>query len=994
VKARMLILHWSGVVAFAIAGTLALGAGTSAQPIVERVSLYEDGLVAPCTLEPWSNAWEERDGGATPGGRCLWFNVDCAAPAWAGVRFLRLDPEFVLTPEWLENGAARFFINIGLDRHGSIGGGVRLQLAPIVDGQRYQGLRAGFIDGGRGTDEDTATWQEVLIPLSYWTGLRAGESVDGFLIQMYGEATRSFGIDELSFVRYAERPEWLVARESQDVAQPWVRWPEYEDLPECLKADRHPPRVRDGKFVDQDGRRVFLTSPYCREDARLDMWGTTDDTKRPPDHGLYDPNEHGWLYNELPTAQGLCRMGFNTYSATMPPGPFWEATGYGSEDTTTDPARLSSFHERVGLPFYVDMVCWPWTLGSPGTKPEHSTLPATALTEGYNHWTPYRITGEGREVWMTMWRTYAQRYRDAGVPVFIYELMNEPAYLGVSDDHRAAFVEWLKRRYGNRDVMNATWGTDFESWEAVIGFEDGKDLKRTAGAYLDYDEFLAELYTDLIADGIEAIREIDPDALAGVQTMGGFALSPRESVWKHRFTRFESVMLTPTGGGRWSPGASGASARDLTLDGTIAGAPLEGDLLLALAGERMIFDNETYTRGETGLDVRNRLWEHVVAGLDGLTVFSWSKRGWIWWKSRDVVRTEADKFPYCNLNPFARRTETLRGILDFSREVQPLADRILRKPWGPAPRIGLLYDWAQARRRAFEGKSWDKTAHYHAALRYTHWNLAMAPSDRAIDGALDNFEVLVVGGVSNIEPEMLPVLESFVERGGVLIIGEEPFADLYDRPLATDDLFGVQVGEPQACEGEIIALPEALSPDALPGQVRLTVERREVVPLPGTQVLVRSDAGAPVVTRVRRGDGLVYFQAADVVGYPLAKLLWAIFRDAAVATGHDDLPEEWRLAEIRDAATGQLSANMLLSRRSHERYHALLLMNRDRYDKSVDIRLGGLEGAWRVTDGLTDALLDGPDGGPVWSAGSLAQPGVRLAIPGGHPAVLLIERNE
>jgi hypothetical protein len=988
----MTLLHWSRVVA--IAGTLALVAGVSAQEIVERVSLYEDGLVAPCTLHPWSNEWEERDGGATPGGRCLWFNVDCQAPAWAGVGFQRPDPEFVLTREWLENGAVRFFINVGLDRHGNIGGGVRLQVTPIVAGQRYQGLRAGFIDGGRGTDEDTATWQEVLIPLGYWTGLAAGESVDGFLIQMYQAVVRSFGIDELSLVRYAERPAWLVARETEDVAQPWVQWPEYEDLPEYLKSDRHPPLVRDGKFVDEEGWRVFLISPYCREDARLDMWGTTDDTKRPPDHGLYDPDAHGWIYNELLTAQGLCRLGFNTYSATMPPGPFWEATGYGREDTSNEALPLQGFHERVGLPVYVDMVCWPWTLGAPGTKPEFSTLPATALTEGSNHWTPYRITGEGREVWMTMWRTYAQRYRDAGVPVFIYELMNEPAYLGVSDDHRAGFVEWLKRRYGTRDAVNATWRTDFESWEAVIGFEDGKDLKRTAGLYLDYDEFLAELFTDLIASGIEAIHEIDPDALAGVQTMGGFALSPREAVWKHKFTRSESVVLTPTGGGRWSPGASNSSARDLTLDCSIAGAPLEGDLLLALAGERMIFDNETYMRGETGLDVRNRLWEHVVAGLDGLTVFSWSKRGWIWWKSRDVVRTEADKFPYCNLNPFARRTETLRGILDFSREVQPLADRILRKPWGPAPRIGLLYDWAQARRRSFERQLWDKTAHYHATLRYTHWNFVLAPSDRAIDEGLDRFEVLVVGGVSNIEPEMLPVLESFVERGGVLIIGEEPFADLYGRPLATDDLFGVQVGESQACEGETVALPEALSPDALPGQVRLTLARREVVPLPGTEVLVTSDAGAPVITRVRQGDGLVYFQGADVVGYPLAKLLWAILRDAAVATGHDDVPEEWRLAEIRDAATGQLAPNVLLSRRSHDRYHALLLMNRDRYDKSVDIRLAGLEGAWRVTDGLADAPLDGPDGGPVWSAGSLAQPGVRLTIPGGQPAVLVIERDE
>ena len=987
---------WPQCIGPTLCAWLVLGVVASAQPVVQEVVLYQDGPVPPCTVHPWSMAWEERAGGQPPTGKCLWLNTDWQAKAWAGVRFGLGGKGFELTKEWIEKGAIRFLINMGTDRHGQIGPEVRLQIRPGVKGLRYQGLRAGFVDRGRGCDQDSATWQEVLVPMSYWTTLSEGQMVTEFSVQCYGAPTLTFGLDAVSYVRYPERPKWAVGREQEDVAQPWVKWTAYGDLPECLKSDRHPPRVSDGKFVGPDGRRVFIINPYCREDARLDVWGATDESRRPPHHKLYDPDKHGWIYNELATAEGLCRLGFNSYSATMPARPFQEAMRHRRLDRSTDPERLRGFYESVRMPFYVDMVCWPWTLGSPGTQRQFSALPDEAIAQGYNHWTPYRITGKGRDAWMTMWRVYAKRYRDAKVPVLIYELMNEPAYMGVSEDHRSAFVQWLKERYGRPDKMNQTWGTDFRSWQAVVAFKDYKELRHTPGPCLDYDEFLSEKFTSLIADGIEAIKEIDPSALAGVQTMGGYALQPREAVWKHKFTRFESVVITPTGGGRWSPGSGNAAPNERAIDSVIAGAPLENDLLLALAKSRMIFDNETYLRGQKPVEVRNRLWEQVISGLDGLSVFSWSKRGWVWWKTRDKVRLEADKFPYCNLNPFAKTTESLRGILDFSLEIQPIADRILRKPWGPAPRIALLYDWAQARRAAFDRRSWDKTAYYHAALRYTHWNFAMLPSDRAIAGALKDYEVLVVGGVTHIEPQMLPALTAFVERGGTLVVGEELFAqDIYGGPLSTKSLLGVGVSPvAPAQQDETVEVPDALAPAALPGAVRLTAGEKSITPLPGTEVLIRSNAGSAIVTRSAQGKGHVYFQAADIVGYRLAKVLWAILTDAAAARGDKELPVQWRLAEIRDAATGQLAPNIILSRRSHENDHALLLMNHDRYDKTVHVRLAGLDGQWRVTNGLSSALIKSPDGGTTWSARNIAEDGMRLKMPAGHPVVLLVERAE
>ena len=974
-------------------------AGVPAAEVVERVAAY-DGAAAPDrSFAHWGTTCEEQPRDGPEPNRCLWLNRDGGAKPWCGITF-RMPPSATLplTPEWIEAGFLRFMVNIGLDRYGNPGGGVPLQVRPETEGLRYQAVRARFIDRGRGTDEDTATWQEVLVPLSYWTELRQGMTVAGLSIQCRGQPARAYALDGVGFVRYDRLPDWYAAKADEDVAQPHVVWPQYTELPSLLQADRHPPVVRDGRFAWPDGRRVFVLNLYMREDPRLDLWGTTASEKRAPSHGLYDPQPHGWIYQELPTAQSLCRLGVNSYSATMPAQPWWDLTGYGKTDNAHDAARLPGTYRTVKLPFYVDTVAWPWTLGAPGAEPGvANALPAEALTQGRHHWTPYRIIGAGREAWLAMWRLYAQRYRDAAVPVLAFELMNEPAYTGISDDHRPEFAQWLRTRHGTIARLNDTWQTDLPSWEAAADLTDDPRLTRIPGRFFDYDEYLAERFTDLVAQGVELVSSILPDSLVGLQTMGGYALSPREAVWKHRICQHETVVLTPTGGGRWTQGDSAAKPRGDLLRHPMAGTPMEDDLLLALADSKPLYDNETYLRGQTAADVRNRLWEHVIAGLDGLTVFSWSKRGWAWWKHRAQVQTEADKFPYCALNPIARRTEALRGILDFAMEVQPLADRILEKPWGPAPRIGLLYDWSQARRKVFVPEMPDKTPFYHAALRLTHWNMAVIPSDRFVDAALPRGpDVLLLGGVRYAEPALVPRLRDFVADGGALIIAEAlPSLDLYGHAIpGSGGLAGVDLG-PDLLDGErTIPLPRTHEAVSIPGVIPLRTTRPRLRMHHGTEALFADSDGEPVVTKRRVGKGVVYFQAADVVGYALAKLLWGILLDAAAVRGHAGLPHEWRVVETTEGPGDQLAPNLLVSRRSYGRHHALLLQNRDDYAKSVRLRLPGLTGSWRLTDSLGREELKTAAGNAIWSDAELRDTGWRTTVPPGATVVFLLERPE
>ncbi len=967
---------------------LALGSCSSpscGQEVAQRAVLFSSAEETGVRPRPWNMNMVRAEGGRQTRGSRLWLNTDWQAQPWAGVRFEgRGFASFALTRDWIEKGFIRFRINVTVDRYGNIGGGDQYQLKPITEPAvaKYQAVRSQFIDRGRGVDEEASTWQEVLVPLKYFTSLEPGHLVKGLHFQTRRQIERTFSLDDVEYVRFDVLPDWMRAQLREDISQECVDWPTYENLPPVAKADQRSLSVRNGKFVYPDGTRAFLINPYCREDSRA-AYGIRDSGALPPTYGLYSRDKHGWIYDEVPTNEHLCRLGFNSLSATPVPRRWWRSVGYERRRGSADDEFLSTLAKRVTLPYYVDLVSWPWTMGAPGLHIKDTNLPETAATRGRNHWTQYRIIGAGRRAWVDMWTLNARRYREAGAKALIVELMNEPAYMGESEDHYREFEQWLKDRYGSIEAVNRTWSTDFEGLSEAAVYRFSYEAVPPAGQRLDYDEYLSERFTDMIAEGIEAVEEILPGALVGVQPMGGYLQTPRQAVWKHRIAHQETIVLTPTGGGRWTR-SIGASRPTKTLtQHALADAPIENDLLLAVADNKMIVDNETYLRGQTRQDTRNRLWEHVVCGLDGLTVFSWSKRGWVWWQDREAVQVDADKYPYSCLIPIARRTGALRGILDFSMEVQSLAKKILPKPWGPEPKIGLLYSWDNARRRVVEPGLYDKLPVYYAAMRYSHWNMSMLPSDQVIaKGVPDNIEVVVAGGLTHVERELPAALRVFVRRGGILILGECDFTkDIYGHDLPSEAQLAPATFLNSAESASTVRVGQT-SRSRFPGQI--SFRRLQKISVPdGAVSVLRDVAGRPIVTRRSLNEGAVYYQAADASGYGLAALLQEILMHAGGGT----LRPGWRSVEI-SGKDGHLAPNILVSRRSYSDHHAVLLHNRDRYDRTAYVALPGLTGSWRVSDalrGTSPRLLTGSE---------LSGRGVMVKLAASGPAVLLFERSK
>ncbi|MEM7809650.1 MAG: beta-galactosidase, partial [Planctomycetota bacterium] len=817
-------------------------------------------------------------------------------------------------------------------------------------------VNASHIEQGRGYDENPTSWQEVYMPLSAFRSLSVGDEVTGIMIQTRRQAELAFGIDEIELVRFDELPQWYVEQQNQDVLQPHVTWPELAELPAAQRFDLDPPRVVDGKFVRGDGSRVFVLTPYMSEVQQHDLWGSLDPADAPKSHGLFDPDAHGWIYNEVLDQEKLLRLGFNSVSFWMPPKFWYEKVSYDIADAAELPSQnrqVPPFDEtldRIGLPIHMDLVCWPWTLGRPATR---EMLPPEVLTQGDHHWVYFRIIGPGKTLWLDMWDLYAERYAQGGANVLTYELMNEPSYIPQTDDHQAEFEMWLRDRFASVSAMNETWGTSFATFEAAAFFDDQVRTPKHLNRLFDYDEYLQERYLDLVKAGVEVVNGHLPDTLVGVQPLGAWTQSPREAVWTHKLMPHLSLAQTPTGGGSWTSGRGNSERPATALSASMASAPMENALLLAIAGERMIFDNEHSLEGQRQEDTSQLMWRQVIAGLDGLSVFNWVKRGWAWDQGRAHVEMLAERFPFTALNPAARRTEALRGVSDFAEQIQPIAADILPKPWGPDAKIAFVYSWDDARRRVYEPARLDKRAAYFAALTYSHWNMAVVPADQLLaEGGLDGFDVAVLPGAANVEGDLPTALETFVANGGTLIVGEETFdKDLYGRTISEKPhLVGAAIGDYAEQAIGRVSTTVAFGVDALPGVIEARQKARAVDAGPGVAVLAAGDDGQPLLTRKTHGDGHVYFQAGDLVGYPLAKLLWIALEDAARQEGGDGVPSSWRLAEITDVASGELATNLLLSRRSHagNGYHALLMMNMDGFDKTVNVRLPLDGGTWSV----------------------------------------------
>ena len=132
-----------------------------------------------------------------------------------------------------------------------------------------------------------------------------------------------------------------------------ARNPEQAAWPTCEELSRsaeylNPPRYEKGAFVAADGHRTFLIGAYGRDDPRFDLYGKRELGELPPNSGLYDPQLHGWIYEQPLNWGSATRLGFNFYSMSLNPKPFYETVGYEAR-VPEDPDYVATFARELRL---------------------------------------------------------------------------------------------------------------------------------------------------------------------------------------------------------------------------------------------------------------------------------------------------------------------------------------------------------------------------------------------------------------------------------------------------------------------------------------------------------------------------------------------------------------------------------------------------------------------------------------------------------------------
>ncbi len=345
--------------------------------------------------------------------------------------------------------------------------------------------------------------------------------------------------------------------------------------------------------------------------------------------------------------------------------------------------------------------------------------------------------------------------------VFVYSLGDEGVTKGccVHPSCIAAYRRYLERQYGTIDALNASWDTDYASFD-VVDLLDRKDnmeaaaLKTCYPRWYDRQAFARYNLMQFSGRFVEAYRELDPQAKTGFEGTGGFG------------DDYDAILGTNTFYGPY---------------------PDIGDDIVRGAAPRSMVRSNWMGYSKTGDALSDAAWRMVMRSMDSIWYWMWSGIGnW-----RGYQRPTFDYWP---------------AIDDLTEEMRPvrqgLGDLVIKSEIAHS-KIAIFYSLPSALSGQLENGSefispkgthetWTRlTSELGLDFRYLTSNLL-----KGAELSNDEFRVLLLPMTQAISAEEADVIRDFCRNGGTVIADVRP--GIYDghckpiAPGALDDLFGIQ----------------------------------------------------------------------------------------------------------------------------------------------------------------------------------------------------------
>ncbi|MCX7597940.1 MAG: beta-galactosidase [Armatimonadetes bacterium] len=348
--------------------------------------------------------------------------------------------------------------------------------------------------------------------------------------------------------------------------------------------------------------------------------------------------------------------------------------------------------------------------------------------------------------------------------VFVYSLGDEGVTRGccLAPTCLAAYREYLRKEYGDIAALNASWGTDYSSFDEVELSRPDDNEERTALAnrnyprWFDRQAFACWNLVQYCAKYRDAFAAIDPQACTGFEGTGTLASGDD----------FDLIVRTL---GFWSP------------------YPGPGDEIIRSIAPRD-FPRANWMGYTKDADSLLRVfWRMVTRGMDAV---------WWWrWDSAPPFRGL--------LAPHGDYYRAVKDMVADTRVVREGLGTLLLHSAMQDDGIALLYSFPSAYAcRVEAGPSYgayaDAHVAWHAAIRNLGFQFGYVTDRQLRLGEFDpkRWKVVILPRAEALGPKEAQVLRAFVEGGGTLIADVRPgLFHNHCKPLAggcLDDLFGVR----------------------------------------------------------------------------------------------------------------------------------------------------------------------------------------------------------